>query len=426
VPIARGYYGWTLLVALGGVTIIAYGTMQYSFGVLVVPVGQEMGWNRADLSGSYSIALVVAGLLGYPIGRWIDRYGARAVMATGSVIGGLALIRLSGVHDLWQWDVLWGGGLGVAGAMTLYPVSFAVVANWFHRRRGSAMAVLNVLGGLASPIYIPLAGWLVPQAGWRETLVVLGLTQWCIALPLVLLTVRRHPEDMGLFPDGARSAETVLSTPRSGVTLRQAMRRSAFWTLMLANGLSLIGSNVLFVHQIAYMIGRGESPAAAATLAGLIGVASLPGRYVFNTMSDRFHSQSLLAICQATLALGVVVLARADSTGWLIAYIIIYGAAFGAAGPLFASVRAEHFGRRAYATISAVQGLPALGAALGPVAAGWLYDRTHSYQFAFAIVAALYVVSAVAMVMTPKPNVDSVAGLPSGQTLLEETGPGTT
>ena len=401
----RGYYGWTLLAALGVITIISYGTLQYTFGVLVVPVGQELGWSRADLSLSYSLALVVAGLLGYPIGRWIDRFGARAIMATGSIVGGLALIRLSSVHQLWQWDLLWGGGLGVAGAMTLYPVSFTVVANWFHRRRGAAMAMLNVLGGLASPIFIPLAGWLVPHIGWRETLVVFGLIQLCIALPLELLTVRRHPEDLGIFPDGARSADLAASTPRTGATLRQALHRLPFWTLTLSNGLALLGSNVLFVHQIAYMIGRGQSPGAAASLTGLVGIASLPGRYVFNTMSDRFHSQTLLAVCQATLALGVVVLALATSRSGLIVYVIVYGAAFGTAGPLIASVRAEHFGRRAYATISAVQGLPALGAAaLGPVAAGWLYDRSHSYQFAFAIVAALYLVSAGAMLVTPKPE----------------------
>jgi len=216
---SRRYYGWTLLASLGVITIIAYGTSQYFFGVLIVPVGQELGWSRADLSLSYSISLVVAGLLGYPVGRWIDRYGARAVMAAGSIVGGLALIRLSSVQQLWQWDLLWGGGLDVAGAMTLYPVSFAVVANWFHRRRGTAMALLNVLGGLASPIFIPLAGWLVPHVGWRQTLVIFGLIQLCVALPLELVTVRRHPEDMGLFPDGADSAEEAASTPRSGATL---------------------------------------------------------------------------------------------------------------------------------------------------------------------------------------------------------------
>jgi MFS family permease len=402
---SRVYYGWTLLVALGVITIVAYGTTQYLFGVLVVPVGRELHWSRAEFSLSYSIALVVSGLLGYPIGRWVDRKGARAVLACGSILAGLSLIGLSRVDRLWEWDLLWGGGLGIAGAMTLYPVTFTVVANWFHLRRGSAMALLTVLGGLASPIFIPLAGWLVPRVGWRDTLVIFGLMQLCITLPLAVLTVRRHPEDVGLFPDGAPSAKAAPTTPLSGTPLRHAMGRLPFWTITLTNCVAQLGSSVLFVHQVAYMIGRGQDSAVAAALAGMVGVVSLPGRYIFNVMSDRFHSQLLLGICQAVLAVGVVLLALARSTGWLIAYIAVYGAAFGAAGPLTASVRAEHFGRRAYGAISAVQGIPTLaGAALGPVAAGWIYDRSGSYQLAFAAVAALYVVSAGAMFVTPKPE----------------------
>ena len=112
----RRYYGWTLLVSLGIISIIAYGTLQYFFGVLVVPVGHELGWSRTDLSLGYSIALLVSGLLGYPIGRWVDRKGARAVMASGAVLAGLSLIELSKVRHLWEWYLLWGGGLGVAGA----------------------------------------------------------------------------------------------------------------------------------------------------------------------------------------------------------------------------------------------------------------------------------------------------------------------
>ncbi len=101
----------------------------------------------------------------------------------------------------------------------------------------------------------------------------------------------------------------------------------------------------------------------------------------------------------------MVLLALARSTGWLIAYIVVYGAAFGAAAALTASVRAEHFGRRGFGAISAVQGVPGLaGAALGPIVAGWIYDRSGSYQLAFAVVAALYVVSAGAMFVTPKPE----------------------
>jgi MFS family permease len=416
---ARGrvYYGWTLLVCLGVITIIAYGTVQYFFGVLIVPVGRELGWSRAQLSLGYSMALLVSGLLGYPIGRWVDRRGARAVLAFGAALACLTLFGLSHVDRLWEWYLLWGGGLGLAGAMTQYPVTFTVVANWFHRRRGSAMALLTVLGGLASPIFIPLAGWLVPHIGWRETLVVFGLTHLCVALPLALVMVRRYPEDMGLFPDGASSAAEAATTPMTGVGVRNAMRRLPFWTLTLTNLVAQLGSNVLFAHQVAYMIDRGQDPAVAAMLAGLVGVASLPGRYVFNAMSDRFHSQVLLGICQTVLALGVVLLALGSSTGWLIAYLIVYGSAFGASGGLIASVRAEHFGRRAFGAISAIQGYPALGgAALGPLLAGWIYDRSGSYQVTFAVVAALYVVSAAAMLATPKPQVIARTDIePSGE-----------
>lgn len=405
--VARGriYYGWTLLVSLGVISIIAYGTLQYFFGVLVVPVGRELGWNRTQLSLGYSIALLVSGILGYPIGRWVDRKGARAVLASGAVLAGLALILLSRVDQLWEWYLLWGGGLGIAGAMTQYPVSFTVAANWFHRRRGSAMALLTVLGGLASPIFIPLAGWLLPRIGWRETLLVFGLIQLGVVLPLALFTVRRHPEDVGLFPDGAPSAAEAATTPLTGVGARPAMRRLPFWTLTLTNLAAQLGSNLLFVHQVAYMIDRGQDPVVAATLAGMVGLASLPGRYYFNVLSDRFLPQMLLGISQAVLALGVVLLALADSTGWLIAYLVVYGSAFGTSGGLIASARAQHFGRRAFGAIAALQGYPALAAAaLGPLLAGWIYDRSGSYQITFAVVAGLYVLSAAAMFATPKPR----------------------
>ncbi|HEX2186279.1 MAG TPA: MFS transporter [Chloroflexota bacterium] len=344
-------------------------------------------------------------MLGYPIGRWVDRNGARAVLASGAVLAGLTLIGLSRVDQFWGWLLLWGGGLGAAGAMTQYPVTFTVVANWFHRRRGSALALLTVLGGLASPIFIPLAGWLVPQVGWRETLLLFGLTHLCIALPLALVLVRRHPEDVGLFPDGAPSAEEAATTPMTGVGVQRAVRRVPFWTLTLTNVVALLGSNVLYAHQVAYMIDRGQDPGVAATLAGMVGIASLPGRYLFNVMSDRFEPQVLLGFSQAVLALGVALLALADSTGWLIAYAVVYGSAFGTSGGLTASVRAAHFGRRAFGAISALQGYPGLGgAALGPLLAGWLYDHSGTYQVSLAVVATLYVVSAAAMFLTPRPG----------------------
>jgi MFS family permease len=397
------YYGWVLMVVLGITTIISYGTTQYLFGVLVVPISNSLQWNRASVSGAYAFGLIIAGVLGVPIGPLLDRRGARLLMSSGSVLAGLALIGLAQMHDLWQFYLLWSGGLGLAMALTLYPVTFTVVANWFVRKRGTALAVLTLVGGLSSPICIPLAGTLVAHIGWRATLVVLGLVQLFVALPLHALVLRRHPEDLGLFPDGERATAQAMM-PVSGTSLHQALRSTVFWMLTASLSLVMLGSTVVFVHQVAFMIGRGYDPVLAATLSGMLGLVSLPGRYVFNMLSSRMSAQTLLTISVVAQAVGIAVLVLAPSLLWLILYVIIYGTAYGAFSPLRASVMADHFGRRAYGSITALQGVPvALCGGLGPLAAGWLYDTLHHYELAFWLCAGAFLLAALGVALTPQP-----------------------
>lgn len=405
-PKASPYYGWILVWTLGITTIISYGTTQYLFGVLVEPLSQDLGWNRASISGAYTGAVLLAGLLGVPIGRLVDRRGARLLMTCGSALAGAALLGLASVHQLWQFYLLWGGGLGVATALTLYPVTFTVVANWFVRRRGAALALLTLLGGLASPIFIPLAGFLIAPLGWRGTLVVMGLFQLLIAVPLHALLVRRHPEDLGMWPDGDTAPAAIQQGVLPGLPLRVALQGTPFWVLTGAFSLLSLATSVVVVHQVAYLIGRGVPGAWAASVAGLVGVSSLPGRYILNWLSDRLAPRRLLSLCLAAQAAGVLLL-LGGSLGWLIAYILVYGMAFGAVSPLRASVMARYFGRRAFGAITAVQGIPvALCAGLGPLAAGWLYDWLGHYEPAFWLSAGAFLLAAAGVLMTPGPQRD--------------------
>ncbi|HLQ62918.1 MAG TPA: MFS transporter [Candidatus Acidoferrales bacterium] len=411
----RLFYGWILVVALGLTTIVSYGTTQYLFGVLVVPIHQELGWSRAAISGAYSTSIVLAGLLGFPVGRLADRRGARGLMSLGSLLGAGCLFGLSQARELWQFYLLWAGGLGLAMALTLYPVTFIVVTNWFVRRRGTAMALLTVLGGISSPIYIPVAGLLVARAGWRETLVVMAFTQLLLALPLHALVLRRHPEDVGLHPDGL-PAPVTSAGPGAGLSLRESLRRPAFWLVTLAVGLSGMGVSVVHAHQVAYMISRGFDPVLAATVAGMVGLASLPGRFLINLLSDRLAPRQLLALGTALQGAGIVVLALAATPALLWAYVVVFGAAFGANASLRASVMAEHFGRRAYGAVTALQGIPvAVLAGLGPLLAGALYDRLGGYSLALWLTAAAFGIGGLVMLLTPRP--------PAGRVFAPEPAP---
>jgi MFS family permease len=417
------YYGWVLMVVLGITTIISYGTTQYLFGVLVVPLDATFHWGRANISGAYALGLILAGLVGVPIGSLVDRRGARLLMSAGSVLASLALFGLARVDALWQFYLLWSGGLGLAMALTLYPVTFTVVANWFVRKRGKALAVLTLVGGLSSPLCIPLAGILVAHIGWRSTLFILGLAQMAIALPLHALLLRRHPEDLSLSPDGEPALPVQARAPLPGATLSQALGSAVFWLLTASLALVMLGSTVVFVHQVAFLISRGTDAVLAATLSGMLGLASLPGRYVFNILSARISAQKLLTLSVVAQAVGIMVLVRASSAlGWLILYVVIYGSAYGAFSPLRASVMADHFGRRAYGVITAVQGIPvAVCAGLGPLAAGWLYDRLHHYELAFWLCAGAFLLAAIGIALAPQPTEQHALSAQARSVIEEDT-----
>ena len=305
-------------------------------------------------------------------------------------------------------------------ALTLYPVTFTVVANWFVRKRGTALAVLTLVGGLSSPICIPLAGALVAQVGWRATLVILGLAQLVIALPLHAFLLRRRPEDLGLSPDGEPALPIQAQAPLPGATLSEALGSTAFWMLTAALALEMLGSTVVFVHQVAFMISRGTDAVLAATFSGMLGLASLPGRYVFNMLSTQISSQKLLMLSVVAQAIGIIVFVLSSSSGWLILYVVIYGCAYGAFSPLRASMMADHFGRRAYGAITAVQGIPlAVCAGLGPLAAGWLYDVLHHYEVAFWLCAGAFLLAAIGIAVAPRPEAQE-GGSAQAQAVIEE------
>lgn len=208
----RVYYGWVLVGTLAFTELTSWGVLYYAFSVFLVPMQEDLGWSRAALTGAFSLALLLSGVAGVPVGRWLDRHGPRGLMTVGSLAAAGLVLAWSAIKNLTAFYLIW-AGIGVAMATVLYEPAFVVVAMWFARRRGRALTVLTFVAGFASVVYTPVSGWLIQTQGWRGALVILATVLALTTAPLHALVLRRRPEDLGLSVDGPGPRPAGAPTP---------------------------------------------------------------------------------------------------------------------------------------------------------------------------------------------------------------------
>jgi MFS family permease len=369
-----------MLAGLSAAQIVSWGVLYYSFAVFVQPIERETGWSRAEVMGAFSLALLVSGVAAVAVGHWIDRRGARVLMASGTALAVALLLVLSTVGSLPAFYATW-AGLGLAMAMTLYEPAFALVARWFVRQRDRALTVLTACGGLASTLLVPLSTWLVTTQGWRSGAVALALLLASTSLPIHAFALRDAPGVLERHAEGAAPAPAE-STPRpTGVSLGPVLADARFWSLALALALASLVSVATTVHVVPYLMGRGASAAAAGAVLGLTGVMQLPGRIVFEPIRRRLSSRALLAASLLSQALGLLLLIAGTSRVAVVVFACLFGAGAGLATLLRASMIAELYGLERYGRASGVVSLfTTAGRAAGPVAAALALGLCGSYR----------------------------------------------
>jgi MFS family permease len=384
--------------ALAVTQTIGFGVLYYAFGVFVKPMEAEFGWSRAETSTAFSLALLVSGLAAFPVGRWFDRHGARALMTAGSIWGALLIWGWAQVQNLAVFYLLW-AGLGLAMAMVLYEVAFAVLAVWFRRYRPRAMLVVTLMAGLASTIFVPLSTWLVQTLGWRGALEILALIFALGTIPLHALVLRRRPEDIGQMPDGEYfEGSSARPMQEASVGAREALRQPTFWWLTLGFALSRATSIALTAHMVPLLSEKGFTPALVALAVGGVGVVQLAGRLVYTPFSERVSLFHLSAAFMACYSLGLLGLLFLPGGFGLWAFVLFFGLANGSISLAKPALIAETYGPQHYGTISgSMTSVVALAQTVAPFAAGALHGLSDDYTLALWLFAALAFLSAVAI-----------------------------
>ncbi|TME26776.1 MAG: MFS transporter, partial [Chloroflexi bacterium] len=134
------------MVTLGVTETISWGVLYYAFTVYLAPMEAELGWSRGDMTGAFSLAVLLAGLAAIPVGRWLDRHGPRLLMTVGSVAATLLVLAWSKVANLPQLYLIW-AAIGLVMSATLYDPAFATASRWFERQRVRALTVITLMAG---------------------------------------------------------------------------------------------------------------------------------------------------------------------------------------------------------------------------------------------------------------------------------------
>ena len=210
--------------ALSVTETITWGIVYYGFAVFLTPMERGLGFSRVALTGAFSVGLLTAALVGLPVGRWIDRHGARGVMTIGSCAAVALMLAWSRVETLWALYVVW-ALMGLAMAATLYEPAFAAIVGWFAQHRDRALLTLTLFAGLASTIFVPIETALLARMDWRSTLVTLAIFLAVSTIPIHAFVLRAPP---------AHGTGGSAVAPPSGHSVHDALRTVVFWVLTVA------------------------------------------------------------------------------------------------------------------------------------------------------------------------------------------------
>lgn len=358
--------------------------------VFISPLEKEFGWSRSELTGIYSVYLLVGGALAPVVGTLFDRFGPRMVYTTGLLCLAAAFMLGGYLSNLWQFyvciGVMIGAGSGLAG---MVPAS-GLLTRWYRARLSTAMGIAFAATGMGSLTFVPLAQALLVEYDWRTTYRIFGISL-LLLVPVVSMAIPWKRFATG-HPD-YRMPHRTKESGEGGWTLKAAMKTPLFWALARVFFFTSIGMFTVLVQSVVFFIDAGFSPVVAATAFGITGMLSVLSVAASGPLAERFGVRRTVSVSFIGSALGVALLLTLSFRPWLMllcAYVILFGLCQGMRGPIVSSITTRHFAGPKVATIYGMIFMAnSLGSASGSLIGGALHDLTGDYRsgFLFALCA---------------------------------------
>jgi len=394
--------GWPIILAASiGIGLGLSPVPFYTIGMLAPELSAEFGWNIGDIMAGIAV-MTVSALIASPIaGNLTDRFGVRRVALSSIILFALAFASFSlGNGSLLMFYMSW-GLIAFAGAGTL-PITWTRTVNvWFEKKKGLALGLSLVGTGLFGAMLKPITAALIAEFGWRTTYLVIACFPLFIAFPIAFFLFKEHPSESA---SKIKHEPSHKALPYEGMDFISVLKDMKFWLIII----SVIPISFAIAGPIPNMenllVNKGFSLIQIASIVPLIGISVLVGRTLGGFLIDYFWAPGVAFVLLTLPIAACWMLGHLELTivSAMVAVFLI-GFASGVEYDLIAFLIARYFGMKNYSTIFGfVYGAFALGAGVGPMVFGMIFDKTASYTSILNVSAVILLIGAAMLLMLGK------------------------
>lgn len=391
------------------IVMVTFLTLMGAFGLnltagqFFAPLNDAYGWDLTILSLAVSLNMITWGIFQPVMGKMIDRFGPKSVIAGSAALMGSAFILSATITQLWQFFLYYGvlTAIGFAGCGSM--ANSVLVSRWYVKNRAKMLSRSSMGMNIGQLILLPLTGFLIASSSFRITFVVLGLIMLVIVVPFVLIVVKNNPTDIDQMPDG--DPVTSFAEAKS-VSLSEALKRREFWIATL--GFATCGFTLYLVtmHLPNFAVDLGGEKSLGGQLLGIAALGSAVSMWMTGQLTRVMGKKNLLIILYTVRLLAFIWLAVSPSIWQLYVFAVVYGISSMPIIPLVTGIIGDKFGKNAMGSILGFSWfIHQVFAALGVFLGGYLRTMTGNYELAFWLGAALLVFGVVLTILIKEQTV---------------------
>jgi MFS family permease len=386
-PFKRLYYGWAIVLASFTATFGEVPVNGPVIGVFIKPIQNELGWSTGTISLGFTIGSIIGALSSVIVGRLVDRYGARLIVAISGALIAMALLGLATIQEPWQFWIFFGLGRGAALSGVGIGTSVAV-GKWFYRRRARMLAIKGIGHRVGQVVFPLIIVTVIAVADWRLAFVVSAVIAAVLVIVPTLLYMRKDPEDVGITPDGDLSNQELTDLKDEiSWTLSEARCTRAFWMIVLFTVGTPFVLGATNLHLVANFQDRGFSDTLAVSILSVFAIVSALSMLPAGLLLERIHVRHGGMLMTALLVVSMLLVAVADTYTEAIVFAVLFGLATGMRGIIETLLVVNYFGRGSLGTIRGFTRMWTVISTIGPVFGGFTRDFTGTYTLTFLVFA---------------------------------------